>query len=88
MRSSARNIDYVSSFLQDCAAIARQALIWEEHVTQLGRGMAADIAEQPGGFARLLDYIQKHDKVWFARGDEIAHHWMSRFPAPDYSAPK
>lgn len=32
------------------------------------------------GFARLLDYILGHDKVWFARGDEIARHWMERFP--------
>jgi len=39
------------------------------------------------GFARLLDYMLGHDKVWFARGDEVARHWIARFPAPKRSAP-
>jgi allantoinase len=34
------------------------------------------------GLARLLDYMLGHEKVWFARGDEIARHWIARFPAP------
>ncbi len=34
------------------------------------------------GFARLLDYMLKHDKVWIARGDEIARHWIAHFPPP------
>lgn len=38
------------------------------------------------GFARLLDYMLKHDKVWIARGDEIARHWIAHFPPPAKSA--
>lgn len=34
------------------------------------------------GLQRLLDYLQSHERVWFARGDEIARHWIGRFPAP------
>jgi putative urate catabolism protein len=33
------------------------------------------------GLVRLLDYMLDHEKVWFARGDEIARHWITRFPA-------
>ena len=33
------------------------------------------------GFARFLDYVLGHEAVWFARGDEIARHWIGRFPA-------
>jgi allantoinase len=33
------------------------------------------------GFARLVDYLRGHEKVWIARGDEIA-----RFPKPDLAA--
>jgi allantoinase len=35
------------------------------------------------GFARLLDYMLSRDKVWIARGDEIARHWIARFPKPE-----
>lgn len=41
------------------------------------------IMGRPGriaGFIRFLDYALKHDKVWFARGDEIARHWIKSFP--------
>ncbi len=33
-----------------------------------------------GAFARFLDYVLEHDGVWIARGDEIANHWITRFP--------
>jgi len=33
------------------------------------------------GFIRFLDHVQKHDRVWFARGDEIARHWIKHFPS-------
>jgi allantoinase len=33
------------------------------------------------GFIRFLDYALKHQDVWFARGDEIARHWIKTFPA-------
>jgi peptidoglycan/xylan/chitin deacetylase (PgdA/CDA1 family) len=34
------------------------------------------------GLMRFLDYALGHDRVWFARGDEIARHWIAHFPAP------
>jgi allantoinase len=33
------------------------------------------------GFIRFLDHVQKHDRVWFARADEIANHWIKHFPS-------
>jgi allantoinase len=36
------------------------------------------------GLIRFLDYALSHDRVWFARGDEIARHWIEHFPAPGY----
>ncbi len=35
-----------------------------------------------GHLRRFIDHVQKHDKVWFARGIDIANHWIARFPAP------
>ena len=32
------------------------------------------------GLERFLDYVL-HDKVWFARGVDIARHWMAVHPA-------
>jgi len=31
--------------------------------------------------ARFLDYVQGHDAVWVCRREEIARHWMSKYPA-------
>lgn len=33
-----------------------------------------------GGLVRLLDYMRRHDGVWFCRGIDIADHWRSEFP--------
>lgn len=32
------------------------------------------------GLERFLDYVLGHDKVWFARGVDIAKHWMEHHP--------
>jgi len=32
------------------------------------------------GLERFLDYVMKHDKVWIARGVDIARHWIARHP--------
>lgn len=37
------------------------------------------------GFARLLDHMLAHDRVWFATGEQIARHWMQVHPAPPES---
>lgn len=34
------------------------------------------------GLARFIDYVQKHDRVWICRREEIARHWRRRFPQP------
>ena len=44
-------------------------------------GLHCRLAGRPGRFAalkRFVDYVQSHDKVWFARRIEIAQHWQVR----------
>ncbi|WP_300300607.1 allantoinase PuuE [Ferrovibrio sp.] len=44
------------------------------HCRLIGRpGRAAALA-------RLMDYMQRHEKVWFARRIDIARHWMQAHP--------
>lgn len=41
------------------------------------------IMGRPGraaGFARFLDYILEHERVWTATGEQIARHWIETFP--------
>lgn len=46
------------------------------HMRLIGRpGRAASLA-------RVLDYIQGHDKVWICRREEIARHWIAHHPPP------
>lgn len=35
-----------------------------------------------GHLKRFVDHCLSHDRVWFARGIDIANHWISRFPTP------
>jgi len=35
-----------------------------------------------GGLTRFIDYVQKHDRVWICRREEIARHWRRQFPQP------
>jgi putative urate catabolism protein len=35
-----------------------------------------------GYLKRFIDHVLSHDRVWVARGIDIANHWISRFPAP------
>ncbi|MXP67605.1 allantoinase PuuE [Pantoea sp. Aalb] len=46
-------------------------------------GMHCRILGRPGRFIalqRFLDYIQKYDKVWICTRQQIAEHWMKKFP--------
>ena len=48
-------------------------------------GLHARISGRPArahGLARFLDYAMGHDKVWFCRRQDIAHHWRAEHPAP------
>ena len=48
----------------------------------LSVGLHCRLAGRPGrsaALARLLDYMQTHDAVWFARRIDIANHWKERF---------
>ncbi len=59
-----------------------------KHPRMMSVGMHLRILGHPGraaGLARFLDYVQQLDDVWICRRDEIARHWMSRFP-PDEAA--
>ena len=33
-----------------------------------------------GALQRFVDHVQSHDRVWLARGIDIAEHWRKRFP--------
>jgi urate oxidase len=49
----------------------------------LSIGLHARIAGRPARFAalaRFLDYVQKHDKVWICRREDIARHWLQKHP--------
>ena len=35
-----------------------------------------------GALQRFVEHVQSHDRVWLARGIDIANHWRARFPAP------
>jgi putative urate catabolism protein len=46
-------------------------------------GLHCRLAGRPGrafGLARFLDHIQRHDRVWICRRDEIARHWQAEHP--------
>jgi len=31
---------------------------------------------------RFIEYIRRHDRVWICRREDIARHWIGRFPPP------
>jgi putative urate catabolism protein len=35
-----------------------------------------------GALQRFVEHVQSHDRVWLARGIDIANHWRERYPAP------
>ena len=49
----------------------------------LSIGMHCRLLGRPARFKALqqfLDYIQRHDKVWVCRRDDIARHWYAKHP--------
>ena len=32
------------------------------------------------GLARFIDHVRSHDRVWFCRREELAHHWIAHHP--------
>ena len=32
-------------------------------------------------FARFVDHVLRHDRVWICRRSEIAEHWLHQHPA-------
>jgi OHCU decarboxylase len=49
----------------------------------LNIGLHCRLAGRPGriaALARFIDYVQSHEKVWFARRIDIAHHWIAEHP--------
>ncbi len=48
-------------------------------------GLHCRLAGRPGraaALARFMDHVLAHDRVWIARREEIARHWMGVHPAP------
>lgn len=49
----------------------------------LSIGLHCRLAGRPGRLAaliRFLDYVQQHSDVWLCTREQIARHWVSRFP--------
>lgn len=49
----------------------------------LSIGMHCRLLGRPAriaALARFIDYVKSHDKVWFARRVDIAHHWHATHP--------
>ena len=49
------------------------------HPKMMSVGLHCRVAGRPAraaGFARFLDHVQKHDKVWVCRRIDIAKHWL------------
>ncbi|GAA5236586.1 polysaccharide deacetylase family protein [Verticiella sediminum] len=52
-------------------------------------GLHPRMVGHPGrarGLARFLDHVARHERVWVCRRADIAHHWRTRFPAPQETA--
>lgn len=55
----------------------------EREPKMLTLGVHERIIGRPGrapGLERFLDYVLQHDKVWIARGVDIANHWRDQHP--------
>jgi len=48
-------------------------------------GLHARLIGRPGRIGSLhafLDYLQRHDRVWICRRDDLARHWAEHYPGP------
>lgn len=56
-----------------------------EHPRMMQIGLHNRLVGRPGRIGHLrafVDYAMKHQGVWFARGIDIANHWIAHHPAP------
>ena len=54
-----------------------------ESPKMLSVGMHCRLLGRPGrlrALQRFLDHVQKHDRVWICRREDIARHWIERHP--------
>jgi putative urate catabolism protein len=61
-----------------------------ERPAMMSIGMHCRILGRPGRFRalqRFLDHIEKYDRVWICRRDEIAKHWIQHHPYDSTKAP-
>ena len=55
----------------------------------LSVGLHCRLAGRPGriqALKRFIEYVQSHEKVWFARRVDIANHWRATFPPSEASS--
>ncbi|HYU11673.1 MAG TPA: polysaccharide deacetylase family protein [Stellaceae bacterium] len=63
-------------------------LLYEEGVERprmMSIGLHMRLTGHPGrakGLIRFIEHILSHERVWICRREDIARHWVSRFPAP------
>jgi peptidoglycan/xylan/chitin deacetylase (PgdA/CDA1 family) len=57
----------------------------EKHPKMMSVGLHMRLIGHPAravGLQRLLDYIQRHDRVWITSRIDIARHWIAMHPYP------
>jgi allantoinase len=55
----------------------------EDSPKMMSIGMHCRLLGRPGKFRalqRFLDYVQRHERVWVCRRQEIAEHWVAHHP--------
>jgi peptidoglycan/xylan/chitin deacetylase (PgdA/CDA1 family) len=56
-----------------------------ERPRMMSVGLHMRLTGHPGrakALIRFIQYIRGHPQVWVCRREDIARHWMARFPAP------
>jgi putative urate catabolism protein len=59
----------------------------EDRPAMMSVGMHCRLLGRPGritALQRFLDHVERHDRVWVCRRVDLARHWMTRHPAPEY----
>lgn len=73
--------DHFFSYLKDAFDVLYAE--GEQAPKMLSVGLHCRLIGRPGRFAalqRFLDYVQRHDRVWICRRDDIARHWIEHHP--------
>jgi allantoinase len=54
----------------------------ESHPGMMTVGLHARLLGRIGSLHKFLDYLQRHQKVWICRRDDLAKYWAEHYPNP------